>query len=169
MKRLLPVVNLLAGLTTQVVLFSPIALSSGIIAWTKAATAGSYVYTTLDPPFKGAGTSSGYSINDADQVVGSISTSTGGLIGFVWSAGSFTQITQTGYVISPVSISNNGTVIGEYLQTSGENHTLGTQLPASANDRHGWLADGLLLAMANAIAAGRSVAPRLVVAADAAA
>jgi probable HAF family extracellular repeat protein len=86
------------------------------------AMAGSYTYTTLDPP--GFNNSVTNGINDNDQVVGEFSDSSGNSHGFVWSNGNFTQINgPNGALIVVTAINANGLATGWYSLGSGTRYS----------------------------------------------
>jgi probable HAF family extracellular repeat protein len=77
------------------------------------AVAGTYTYSTLDPPGYNNSTVNG--VNDNDQVVGEFSDTSGNLHGFVWTNGNFTQINgPSGALIIMTAINASGIAAGWY-------------------------------------------------------
>jgi probable HAF family extracellular repeat protein len=80
--------------------------------------AGTYTYTTLDPPGYNNSTVNG--INDMDQVVGEFADTSGNVHGFVWSNGNFTKIDgPSGALIFMEAINANGIATGWYSVGAG--------------------------------------------------
>jgi hypothetical protein len=92
------------------------AVASFALLGPASAVAGTYTYTTLDPP--GQTSSRAYGINDKDEVTGTSSAGT-----FVWSKGVFTTVpTIGGSTTTPQAINAKGLLTGVYTPSGAYNN-----------------------------------------------
>jgi hypothetical protein len=94
----------------------PAYMLASFVLFPASAVAGTYTYTTLDPP--GQTSSRAYGINDKDQAVGTSNAGT-----FVWSKGVFTMVpTIGGSTTTPQAINAKGILAGVYTPSGASNN-----------------------------------------------
>ena len=94
------------------------ALGLVVAAFASSVSAAPYTFTTLD--FPGASSTLAFGINNAGQVVGRFSDSSGGRHGFINTGGTFTTLDVPGAGFTHAfGINNAGQVVGVFLDSSG--------------------------------------------------